>query len=171
MRTAMSIATSEDQPKLDTIGDRIHAVRKAKHLPLTSTATQIGISRTSLRQWENGKVRHPNMAVLGKFAKLADVNQNWLLRRAGDDPEFLAGMVQKVPSSATVNLPEVAASLIAHAQGVNKTSRSSWVLPRDVIELSFSCDPDASIIMRVAVSPSTGETGIKRGDYLLIDTS
>ena len=82
-------ASRENQEKLDTLGGRIRAMRQAHNLTVTDTAARVGISRVQLTQWEAGRVLEPGAYQLLRFTKLVDVNLNWLLERAGPDPEIL----------------------------------------------------------------------------------
>ena len=166
---------------LETMGGRIRAVRKARRLKLGAVASQIGLSRTSFSMWEVDRVTNPDVDKLRRFSSLVDVSLDWLIDRKGKDPEFLgvSSALPKKPtkkaqtetsSDLTVDIPEVAPSLGAHAKAIDFNARHYWSLPLDVLELGFNCNAEATVVKRV-VTRDGKEFGVARGDYVLIDTS
>jgi transcriptional regulator with XRE-family HTH domain len=173
-----------NEPALETMGGRIRAVRKARRLKINLVAPQIGLSRTSFSMWESNRVANPDVGKLRRFSSLVDVSLDWLIDRKGKDPDFLAvsptqpkkpnkktqGAQSDQPSDSTVDIPEIAPSLDAHAKGIDFTARHYWSLPIDVLELGFNCNAGSTVVKRV-VTRDGHEFGIARGDYVLIDTS
>ena len=172
--------------QLDTLGGRIRAVRTALNMRLGDTANKIGVSRTSLGQWEAGAVKKPDVDKLAAFTSLTKISLDWLIEGNGDDPEFLLQARRTAkptlvtedasadPSSRRAmmqeQVPEVAASLVAHASAIDMTPRALWSIPREVLELGFNVEPNNAIIKRV-VTREGSEFGLSRGDYVLIDVS
>ncbi len=179
------MSLSAERPDLETVGGRLRAVRKARGLFLASTATKIGLSRTSLHQWESGAVQRLDKEKLGTFVKLVDVSLDWLLERKGEEPDLTPPSRRRRRSkeeptpiaipSGVVNsvehfIPEVAAALSAHAKQIDMTPRALWAIPHQVLEIGFNAEPGSTVVKRVAVQ-SHASFGLSRGDYVLIDTS
>jgi transcriptional regulator with XRE-family HTH domain len=81
-------ATTRKQPKLDTLGGRLRAVREKMKMSVVEAAKEVGVSRTSFGQWESDAVKNPDTGALMTFSKLADISLDWLLARQGPDPDF-----------------------------------------------------------------------------------
>lgn len=175
----------KDLPQLDTIGGRIKAVRMALKLRLGDTANKIGVSRTSLGQWEADAVKNPDVEKLAAFTSLTDVSLDWLIEGKGDDPEFLAQARRSKPRVVTEEsgidartrraatqpqVPEVASSMAAHATAIDMTPRAFWSIPQEVLELGFNVEPSHAVVKRV-VTREGGDFGLSRGDYVLVDIS
>lgn len=175
-------------PALETIGGRIKAARKARGLRLGAVATQIGVSRTSFSQWEADAVKKPDVNKLGKFVELVEVSLDWLVERKGNDPDLTIPQASRrrrssgksVERAATpgnsgspfheMPIPEVAATLTAHANGMDMTPKALWAIPHQVLEIGFHAEPETTVIKRIVTRGGT-EFGLSRGDYVLIDTS
>ncbi len=176
----------KEPPQLDTLGGRIRAVRTALNMRLGETANKIGVSRTSLGQWEAGAVKKPDVDKLAAFTSLTKISLDWLIEGIGDDPEFLlqarrttkptlvTGEANPDPASRRLptqeQVPEVAASLVTHASAIDMTPRAFWSMPREVLELGFNVEPSNAIIKRV-VTREGSDFGLSRGDYVVIDVS
>jgi len=78
-----------DEPKLETFGDRVRALREARELTVTETAIRVGVSRIQFHQWENGTVQSPSLRPIMEFAKLTDVSLDWLVNYKGRMPKGL----------------------------------------------------------------------------------
>ncbi|NPU15647.1 helix-turn-helix transcriptional regulator [Bradyrhizobium sp. 83012] len=168
-----------------TLGSRIRAVRTAKRLPLGDTANRIGVSRTSLHQWESDAVKNPDLRKLAAFTELADISLDWLLQGRGPPPAFLLSEAlpkQQSIAPATENadstspagddvskITEIAASMVTHARGFDLTPRATWTIPNDVLELGFNVEGQHALIKRL--SRDSSATDLERGNYVLIDTS
>lgn len=171
---------------LDTLGKRLKHVRTTQGLKIGALATQLGISRTSLNQWESGAVKNPDTLKLGQFSRICDVNLDWLIK--GDEAEVnleLAssarrkidkrrGVVRESSGDDLLKvgkvLPEVTSTLTAHAKGWDMTPRALWSIPEQILELGFNADAPSCIMKRISTREGT-EFGLDRGDYVLIDTS
>ena len=70
-----------------TVGLRIRALRKARHLTLRRFGLMIGMDRTYLSGVENGK-RNPTVDTLSKIADGLDVPLIELFRSPGDPLPF-----------------------------------------------------------------------------------
>lgn len=177
--------TSDDQA-LRTLGGRLRAVRKARGLRIGAVASQIELSRTSLSQWEADAVKNPDVNKLGKFARLMDISLDWLLELKGDDPDLtmppptnrrrLSGSSAERPAGAEkrvphlgLPIPEISPSLVAHASQVDRAPRTLWTIPHQVLEIGFNAEPGATVVQRIVTR--SGEFGLARGDYILIDLS
>jgi transcriptional regulator with XRE-family HTH domain len=180
------LLSAKDDSTLETVGGRIRAARKARKLRIGAVAAQIGLSRTSLSQWEAGAVKNPDVVKLGRFVKLVDVSLDWLLERKGDDPDLTPAAPsgrRRIPatsgrreydtngSPAHSELPiaEIAAALTAHASQIDMTPRSFWTIPRQILEIGFNAQPETTVVKRIVTKK--GELGLSRGDYVLIDAS
>lgn len=167
-------STHDKKDDLGTLGGRIRAVRVARGLKLGYCAQQIGVSRTSLGQWEADKVENPDTTALGRFTKLTDISLDWLVERKGEDPDLsmpVGNGKQRRPDVAVSlrsEIPEIAASLTIHAHALDLTPRAHWAIPSEVLELALNAEPSAVVIKRVTKSD---DFGCDRGDYLLIDRS
>jgi transcriptional regulator with XRE-family HTH domain len=84
----MRLHTAQE-PKLKTLGQRIRAVRVARHLTVIEVSQRVGISRVSYYAWEKDEVKDPGLTQILAFTDLVDVSLDWLLRRKGNDPDFI----------------------------------------------------------------------------------
>jgi transcriptional regulator with XRE-family HTH domain len=177
---------------LETLGGRLKAARLAKGLGLSDAARRIGLSRTSLNQWESNSVKNPDLEKLLEFSKLTEVSLDWLAHREGKDPDFTAmGSLTKPPGRpvhlrevtsraghahtpeepiAVAGIPEISGALSVHATGLNMTPRAFWNMPAGVVELGFHATPGSVVIQRV-LTRDGADFSLKRGDYVIIDTS
>lgn len=64
---------------LEEIGKRIKTVRTEKELSLDDIANEIGVAKSTIQRYENGKIRSPKIPVLNAIANSLDVNPSWLL--------------------------------------------------------------------------------------------
>lgn len=158
-----------DDNTLRTVGGRIRAVRKMKGLKMHEAAEQCGISRTSWSAWENDKVERPDKNKLVTFAKLNEINLDWLLEGTGH-PEAKNTANGQLISISRPHIAELEPAMSCHAGGWDMQTRNVWKVPTEVIEMAFRSNPDASIIKRTNSQPAYG-FGVLRGDYVLIDTS
>ena len=175
---------SHEPPQINTLGGRIRAVRVALNMRLGGTANKIGISRTSLGQWEADAVKNPDVDKLAAFSKLTDVSLDWLIDGRGDTPTFLAaprrgpkpaqaatGTDSSPPSQMpTTSVPEIAPALTMHAKGLDMTPQAHWTFPLGVLELGFHVEAPNAALMRVA-SRDSAEAGLARGDFVVLDIS
>lgn len=175
--------TGSEAP-LDTLGSRIKAVRTGLKLRLGETANRIGVSRTSLGQWEADAVKKPDVDKLAAFTELTAVSLDWLVQGQGEPPPFLAASRRPVKpvvaaegaeartriNSAQQPVPEIVAALTAHAKALDLTPRAFWAVPQEVLELGFEVEAGHAVIKRVATRDGE-DFGLRRGDYVLIDTS
>ena len=81
--------TQHTDGNLDTMGRRIRAARMATRLSVTTTANSVGISRVQLTDWEADRVAEPKLSKIMGFARLCDVNLDWLVDGRGPAPEFI----------------------------------------------------------------------------------
>lgn len=135
--------------RLDTIGGRIRALRRALDMTVETAARRAGVSRISFMNWESGAVKNPDQKRLGAFCKPADVSLAWILEGKGPRPAILASL------KIDAGIPEIAGPM-SPDEG---TPRAIWTIPHDVLQLGFNSNPGSLVIQRA------------RGDYLLIDTS
>lgn len=176
----------QQTPPTGTLGERIRAVRTALSLPLRDTANKIGISRTSLGQWEADAVKNPDTTRLKEFAALTEINLDWLIAGRGEPPAFLTQRRRRARGGAATevmgdnamperplsqqSIPEVAPSLTAHAAAIDITPRAWWSIPQEVLELGFNAMPSSTVVKRVMTLDGDA-FGLERGDYVLIDGS
>lgn len=179
--------TGTEQDNFGTFGKRVKAARTGRGLKLGDTARRIGISRTSLGAWENDSVHNPDSAKVIAFTKLTDISLDWLLVRDGNDPAFAAPVPTRrkrsaatprpaandgsaAPGMRIADIPEIAAPLTAHANGLDLMARAIWSIPDEVIELGFNGTPGAMAVKRV-ITRDGADFNVTRGDYVLIDTT
>lgn len=178
----LSAAGNDDA--LSTIGGRIKAIRKARGLRSGVVAKEIGLSRTSFNQWEAGLVKNPDTHKLGLFAEMADCSLEWLTKRKGADPDLTPPQQRRrrsaapaidrprldgaAPVAGTLPIPELTAAMSAHANALDLTARTFWQIPPQILELSFNCHPETTVIVRIT---SRADFNLSKGDYALIDTS
>jgi transcriptional regulator with XRE-family HTH domain len=174
--------------ELNTIGSRIRAVRVARGMALGECAKEIGVSRTSLSQWEAGNVKDPNITALTALTEVMDCSLEWIIERKGPDPVLSPSIAaprrrrppvghEGAPESPLIGnsppadtVPEISPALQDHAGGLDMAPRAVWNIPGAVQELRFNSTLGQTAIMRVLASELT-EGGGERGDYVLIDTS
>lgn len=171
---------------LDTLGKRLRHTRTTRGIKIGELAHQLGISRTSLNQWESGAVKNPDTIKLGEFSRICDCNLDWLIKGESDEEKQELATSARRPrtkrsrSGGTSDdenalkigsvVPEVASSLTAHAQAWDMTPRAHWSIPEQILELGFNAEPKSCIMERVSTRDGA-EFGLDRGDYVLIDTS
>jgi transcriptional regulator with XRE-family HTH domain len=173
---------------LDVMGGRMRALRVARGLRVNVVAKTIGVSRTTYSDWEAGHVKNPDTTKLGKFATLTDCTLDWLLERKGVEPnltpvdkgtrrqrrkaapaslELSAGAPR---GASDLPIAEIAAPMSAHASELNLTPRALWVIPGQILEISFNILPEHAVLQRALTRTGTN-LPFARGDYLLIDVS
>jgi transcriptional regulator with XRE-family HTH domain len=82
-------STQTTERNLETMGARICAARKAARLSAAAAARHVGISRGQFWNWETDKAEEPGLKSLMTFARLVDINLDWLVTGQGPAPEFL----------------------------------------------------------------------------------
>ena len=63
---------------MDTIGERIKHIRKAKGFSMNDVSLHMGINKASLSSYENNKY-DPSAQVIVKLCELFDISSDWLL--------------------------------------------------------------------------------------------
>lgn len=86
-----------------TIAQRIRQARLDRKLTLTKVAEGFGISRVAVAQWEGkaGSSTLPDVAKLGKLARILGVTCDWLLTGEGQKartPVFGRSEVREMPA-------------------------------------------------------------------------
>jgi transcriptional regulator with XRE-family HTH domain len=164
--------TPKTHPRLDNIAARIRAVREGLRLTVVDAAKKARISRTSMTNWENGKVQMPDEEHLGYFAKATQVSLDWLASGKGPKPMILANFGKQdddvvFDDERYEPIPEVSGSMALHSTGLDLTARTHWVIPNDVLLLAFNAEPGDLVIQRVV----TSDGAVNKGEYVLIDVS
>lgn len=181
----MNLIMGGDQklpPGLETLGKRIRAVTKARKVTDGDAAISAGVSRTTFSQWKNDAVKHPDPIGLGAFASASEVSLDWLVNGTGDVPLILSGATGAMPPKRTrsridpasnsghadmIQVPEISPSLAAHAKGINREPRATWVIPRGVLELGFRCEPAGAVLQRM----QTAFGALPKDAFVVIDTT
>lgn len=71
------------------IGKRIKIARLAKGYTQEELANMIGVKKSAVAKWENGRVSEIKRSNLAKLSKALDLNPNSLLDKIEDDPVAL----------------------------------------------------------------------------------
>lgn len=61
------------------IGKRIKTVRAEKEMSLDDIAVEIGVAKSTIQRYENGKIHTPKLPVLHAIANALNVNPAWLI--------------------------------------------------------------------------------------------
>lgn len=61
------------------IGKRIKTVRAEKEMSLDDIAVEIGVAKSTIQRYENGKIQTPKLPVLHAIANALNVNPAWLI--------------------------------------------------------------------------------------------
>lgn len=185
--------------RIATLGGRLRSVRLARGMTAAELSEKLDISRPTLTTWEQDKVENVSENTLRQFAEITDVPVDWLITGKGKAPKlnfdvpdraFVGkrrqftqhyqtpppSMPQPLPPEnivpAATDVSEITAKMSAHAQGFNKQPHARWSIPREVLTLSFNCEPDAAIIKRIRVAYTAPDgSQVQKGDYVLIDGS
>ena len=83
---------------MDTIGNRLRAVRKEFGFGQNEFGERLGVNQNALSQYENGNRKLPD-EIMQKLAEIFDVNINWLLTGKGE--MFLCDDDSQTVSNAT----------------------------------------------------------------------
>lgn len=84
-----------DNPQ--TMGQRIRAARQRDQTSQSDLADRIGVSASTVSQWESGKVRGLEPRALRAIARVLEVNEEWLSYGTGPMGSDVAGPVTHVP--------------------------------------------------------------------------
>lgn len=158
-------------PDYSTFASRLRSVRKALRLRGEELGPQIGVSRTSISNWENGAgIREDNLAALAERLGVAPA---WLLSREGPDPEpagspFNATQATSLSHQKMVEVPEIETLPQAHSEALSKMPIARWALPHHVV-FHWMMAPGGSLVVKQTRSDNLPHH--RRGDYLFIDTS
>jgi transcriptional regulator with XRE-family HTH domain len=68
---------------METIGDRLKKLRLARKLTQTQVAKAVGVRQGSYTQLERGLSKTPRSSNLAKYARLYDVDPEWLMTGKG----------------------------------------------------------------------------------------
>jgi transcriptional regulator with XRE-family HTH domain len=182
----------ENASDLATLGGRMKAVRLAKGLTADALAEMLKISRPTLTSWEKDRTRKNPIPQhrLEDFCRATEVSLEWLVSLSGaapnlpldiparafvgKKPETIKQMfVLPPPPTAPTEVAQIKPpALSAHAHGEATEPEAKWAIPREVLTIGFSCEPNHAVIKRVRM-PYTAPDGTKvaRNDYVLIDAS
>lgn len=193
---------SFEQPNpLKTIGGRLRVVRMVRGMTADEIADALKVSRPTVTTWELDRVSEIDDHKIEAFAKLTKVAAQWLrhggktdleippriLQRAATGRGF-SGMrskeamappqppapepsnVAEVPAGAIIS--EIKPALTAHAKSLDIMPQAKWAIPREVLTLSFNCEPESAVITRTRLPFTLPDgTQVSRLDYLLLDAS
>ena len=81
---------------LQTMGQRIRAARQRDQISQSDLADRIGVSASTVSQWEIGKVRGLEPRALRAIARVLEVNEEWLSYGTGPMGSDVAGAVTHV---------------------------------------------------------------------------
>lgn len=68
---------------METVGDRLKKLRLARKLSQEQVAKAVGVKQGSYTQLERGVSKTPRSANLAKYARLYEVNPEWLMTGKG----------------------------------------------------------------------------------------
>lgn len=88
------------------IGHRIKYARDLRGMTLDDIADSVGVAKSTIQRYENGKIEKPKLPVLHSIANALNVNPSWLVCKS----DTIAP--QKLPSGVIINvLGRVAAGI------------------------------------------------------------
>lgn len=64
------------------IGKRIQDARKHNNATLEEIAKKVGVTKSTIQRYENGKIEKIKLPVITSIAKALDVNPNWLIGKS-----------------------------------------------------------------------------------------
>ena len=67
-----------------TLGKKIKQAREAKGVTLNDIAEKIGVAKSTIQRYENGKISTPKLPVVHAIASALDVNPSWLVGKSPD---------------------------------------------------------------------------------------
>jgi transcriptional regulator with XRE-family HTH domain len=161
---------------LNSLGERLTAVRVAKKMNLEQAARIVGTSKQSFSGWSTGRTKPKDVNQLYRFCEATETDLTWLVEGKGAPPDFLDGgtFTHMVPvselldSRGKVDVPQISGHLAEHAKGLRADMPlAGWSIPVETILVSFHCVADHCVMMRVTQT----DREFQRGDYLLLDTS
>ena len=83
-----------------TLGKKIKQAREAKGVTLNDIAEKIGVAKSTIQRYENGKISTPKLPVVHAIASALDVNPSWLV---GKSPNMYEPV--NVNRSSAVRIP------------------------------------------------------------------
>ena len=69
--------------KIETVGERVRALRKAKNMTQQKLADCLGVKRNTVAQWESG-INPVTDIVIASICREFSVNESWLRTGEGD---------------------------------------------------------------------------------------
>ena len=72
-----------------TLGKRIKQARELKGVTLNDVAEKIGVAKSTIQRYENGKISTPKLPVVHAIASALEVNPSWLVGKSDDMNEPL----------------------------------------------------------------------------------
>src|SRR5690349_17191257 len=66
------------EPDMNTVGGRIQSARVARGLTMDQLATKVGVTKSSISQWESGKISNLTADNLLKLSNILQVSARWI---------------------------------------------------------------------------------------------
>lgn len=164
--------------QLVTVGDRIRRAVENSGQPYTEVIKKIPVSKGAYSQWINN-VTSPTVANLLKLADITNCDPAWILfgteRSNPEAKEVVREVIKEVVKEVRVpadigndmvRVPELIYSNDPDVFGYNVKPLNNWVLPRNLVEMHFRCEPEWAALVEVA---EFGIGGLSEYDYVLID--
>ncbi len=83
---------------LEILGERLkYARNELRNMSLQDIADAVGVARSTVQRYENGKIQNIKLPVVESFARALGVNPAWLIGKSDDI---------KIPSSNSIAIPQ-----------------------------------------------------------------
>lgn len=147
--------------KLETMGQRIRALRREKNLTQSDLAKIVGVSAPNVTGWEKDAYT-PKADPLSKMATYFNVSTSYIVNGDENGPQ-LDNNVAPISQKLIPVLSWVQAGTMTSVEAINPLEISQWLPPLS------SDDPDGCFYLRV-VGVSNYPT-YADGDYILVNPS
>lgn len=129
------------------IGQRIKARRQELDLTLDEVAHQIGLAKSTIQRYENGKIEKLKLPVVEAIANALNVNPAWICCKTDDPAPKGKLSLFSEPLGEVVSFP-ILASIAA---GYNGLAREEYTDDTETLPLSFfhGYDPSELRVLRI----------------------
>lgn len=147
--------------KATGFGDRVRTLRLARDLSQIAVAKQVGCSRSTIAQWENGSAI-PRLRKMGVLANVLDTTSHYLTHGIEDGPT----MVQ--PDMSDIGCYLVSEVVFGESP-TDTTTTMQWGLPTQWLRHDLNV-MDVTKVILYRIEAAYAASRYEHGDTLVIDT-
>jgi transcriptional regulator with XRE-family HTH domain len=149
------------KPSIENLGSRLHKVRVAFGDAQEDIASKLGVTRSSVSQWEHNIVM-PTVDKVEAMAHRYNCTFEWLMFGRGDEPALpMPSRRRRQPAGTARSELFVGQTILEYHSHNAKEPSPEWHIPSHALP----CDAGAAVFF----SAPADLPPIMRGDYVLID--